>query len=308
MKTAYISHSHCCLHDMGSYHPESPERLRAIEGYLENTGLIEDVLQVRAQPAPIAALERAHPAQHVAWVRSQLPTEGLASIDPDTALCPHSIEAADLAAGAMVQAVDGVIAGDYGQAFCAVRPPGHHAEYDMSMGFCLFNNVAVGVKQAQAIHGLARIAVLDFDVHHGNGTVDIFKDDPSVLVCSSFQHPFYPGRKIDIQRSNIVYTPLQAGTGGSLFRKAIERDWLPALERQRPEMIFVSAGFDAHRDDPLGGLELVEDDYLWITGLIVNAANDYAGGKVVSILEGGYDLDALAHSVHAHIGRLNGSL
>lgn len=215
----------------------------------------------------------------------------------------------------MVQAVDGVVAGDFERAFCAVRPPGHHAEYDLSMGFCLFNNVAVGVKHAQATYDIKRVAVLDFDVHHGNGTVDIFKDDPSVLVCSSFQHPFYPGRQVDIQRPNIVNTPLGAGTEGSEFRRAIERDWLPALERHRPELIFVSAGFDAHRDDPLGGLGLVESDYVWVTDLIVNAANSYctgenaqSAGRIISILEGGYNLDALALSVHAHVGRLNENL
>ena len=304
MVTAYITHQDCCLHDMGSYHPESPARLKAIQAYLEANGLLEQVKSVLAEPATTEQLTRAHPAAHVARIRALAPAQGLASIDPDTLVGPHSIRAAELAAGAIVQAVNGVCEKHFDNAFCAVRPPGHHAEYTTSMGFCLFNNVAVGVKHAQVQWGLRHIAVLDFDVHHGNGTVDIFKDDPSVMVCSSFQHPFYPGRYADLQRPNIVNTPLAAGTDGEQFRQAIERDWLPALARHQPEMIFVSAGFDAHRDDPLGGLNLLEEDYAWVTQLIVKAAQQYAGGKLVSILEGGYNLQALARSVHAHVAEL----
>lgn len=305
ISSALITHEDCCLHDMGSYHPESPARLTAIREYLDGSGLLKELSVLQAQPALIEQIERVHPHQHVARIRAAGPEEGLVSIDPDTSLCPHSIRAADLAAGAIVQAVDGVCDKRFQNAFCAVRPPGHHAEQAISMGFCLFNNIAIGVRHAQAERGLTRIAVLDFDVHHGNGTVDIFKDDPSVMVCSSFQHPFYPGRYADIERPNIINTPLAAGTGGEQFRQAIERDWLPALERHQPEMIFVSAGFDAHRDDPLGGLNLVEDDYAWITRLIVKAARQYADGKLVSILEGGYDLDALAQSVYEHLGELS---
>lgn len=304
MTTAYISHSDCCLHDMGSYHPESPARLRAIHAYLEESGLLNQVLSLSAQPVTTEQLERAHPASHVARIRAAVPGHGLTSIDPDTALCPYSVQAAELAAGALVQAVNGVCEETFNNAFCAVRPPGHHAEYATSMGFCLFNNIAVGVRHAQERWGLEKIAVLDFDVHHGNGTVDIFKDDPAVMVCSSFQHPFYPGRYADLQRPNIVNTPLAAGTNGAQFRQAIERDWLPALERHKPAMIFVSAGFDAHRDDPLGGLNLLEEDYTWVTRLILQAAKHYAGGKLVSTLEGGYDLHALARSAHAHIAAL----
>ena len=304
MVTAYITHQDCCLHDMGSYHPESPARLKAIQAYLEANGLLEQVKSVLAEPATTEQLTRAHPAAHVARIRALAPAQGLASIDPDTLVGPHSIRAAELAAGAIIQAVNGVCEKHFDNAFCAVRPPGHHAEYTTSMGFCLFNNVAVGVKHAQVQWGLRHIAVLDFDVHHGNGTVDIFKDDPSVMVCSSFQHPFYPGRYADLQRPNIVNTPLAAGTDGEQFRQAIERDWLPALARHQPEMIFVSAGFDAHRDDPLGGLNLLEEDYAWVTQLIVKAAQQYAGGKLVSILEGGYNLQALARSVHAHVAEL----
>lgn len=304
MATAYLTHDDCGLHEMGIYHPESPERLRAIQDYLEQTGLLASLQVLEAQPVQISAIELAHPAAHVARIRAAQPQQGYAAIDPDTMLCLHSIRAADLAAGAVVQAVDGVCSGRFENAFCAVRPPGHHAEYETSMGFCLFNNVAIGVKHAQKVYGIKRIAVLDFDVHHGNGTVDIFKNEPAVLVCSSFQHPFYPGRYTDIKRPNIINTPLAAGTDGDRFRQAIERDWLPALATQRPEMIFVSAGFDAHRDDPLGGLNLTEDDFRWVTRLIVDAAGEYAANRLVSVLEGGYDLDALALSVHAHINEL----
>jgi len=304
MVTAYITHQDCCLHDMGSHHPESPARLKAIQAYMEANGLLEQVKSMLAQPATTEQLTHAHSAAHVARIRAAAPAQGLASIDTDTSVCPHSIRAAELAAGAIVQAVDGVCEKHFDNAFCAVRPPGHHAEYTTSMGFCLFNNVAVGVKHAQLQWGLTHIAVLDFDVHHGNGTVDIFKDDPSVMVCSSFQHSFYPGRYADLQRPNIVNTPLAAGTDGKQFRQAIARDWLPALARHQPEMIFVSAGFDAHRDDPLGGLNLLEEDYAWVTELIVHAAQQYAAGKLVSILEGGYNLRALARSVHAHVAEL----
>lgn len=301
MATAYITHQDCCRHEMGSFHPESPERLKAIHAYLKKSGLTDRLTHLQAEPATIRQLERIHPAKYVANLRLSQPRQGLTSIDPDTSLCPHSIRAAELAAGAVIQAVQGVCEETFENAFCAVRPPGHHAERETSMGFCLFNNIAVGVAHAQTEFQLDRVAILDFDVHHGNGTVDIFKDEPSVLVCSSFQHPFYPGRYSDIERRNIVNTPLVSGTGGDQFRQAIERDWLPALAQHKPKMIFVSAGFDAHRDDPLGGLNLLEEDYSWITGLIVDAANSYSKGRLVSVLEGGYELDALARSVGAHL-------
>ncbi len=304
MATAYITHQDCCRHEMGSFHPESPERLKAIHAYLEKSGLTERLTHLQAEPATTRQLERIHPAKYVANLRVSQPQQGLTPIDPDTSLCPHSIRAAELAAGAVIQAVQGVCEETFDNAFCAVRPPGHHAERETSMGFCLFNNIAVGVAHAQTEFQLDRVAILDFDVHHGNGTVDIFKDEPSVLVCSSFQHPFYPGRYSDIERPNIINTPLAAGTDGDRFRRAVERDWLPALELHKPEMIFVSAGFDAHQDDPLGGLNLLEEDYTWVTGLICQAANRYSKGRLVSVLEGGYDLDALARSVGAHVEAL----
>jgi len=303
MKTAVISHADCLLHDMGNGHPENPQRLLAVEQHFRDTCLIQDVVEREAQPASREHILRAHPEAHIDHVLATAPEEGIVSLDSDISLCPHSVSAANLAAGSLVQATNEIMAGDYQRAFCAVRPPGHHAEAAQSMGFCIYNGIAIGARHAMAGHGLERVAILDFDVHHGNGTVDIFKDDPSVLVCSSFQHPFYPYRYFDIERPNIVNTPLESGTRGDVFRKAIERDWLPALNRHQPQLIFVSAGFDAHKDDPLAGLELVEDDFAWITDLICHAANDYAEGRIISVLEGGYNPDALARSAFEHVAR-----
>ncbi|MEZ5525089.1 MAG: histone deacetylase family protein [Pseudomonadales bacterium] len=303
MKTAVISHPDCSLHDMGNSHPESPERLRAIEQHFQDTCLVQDVIELEARPATREQVLRAHPQSHVDYVLDLAPEEGLVALDPDTRLCPHSLSAANLAAGSIVQACDDVMNGDYQRAFCAVRPPGHHAEADTSMGFCIYNGIAIGARHAQVEHGLERIAILDFDVHHGNGTVDIFKDDPSVLVCSSFQHPFYPYKYFDIDRPNIVNTPLESGTRGEAFRNAVERDWLPALNRHRPQLILVSAGFDAHRDDPLAGLNLLESDYAWVTDLICHAANDYSQGRVISVLEGGYNPEVLARCALEHVAR-----
>ena len=220
---------------------------------------------------------------------------------------PPTLAAAALAAGAAADAVRALLNDEAKRAFCAVRPPGHHAEAGGAMGFCLYNNVALGAVTALADPRVTRVAILDFDVHHGNGTVDIFKDRPEVLVCSSFQHPFYPHRYTDLDRGHIVNTPLPAGTGSRAFRAAIERDWLPALERHKPQLILVSAGFDAHRLDPLAQLELEEADFRWVTELIVDQAEAYAGGRVASTLEGGYDLAALAQSAAAHVAALMGN-
>jgi acetoin utilization deacetylase AcuC-like enzyme len=204
----------------------------------------------------------------------------------------------------VIDAVNAVLDGDDQSAFCSVRPPGHHAESDAAMGFCFFNSIAVGADLALARPEISRVAVLDFDVHHGNGTAEIFKDRPEVLVCSSFQHPFYPHRYHDLVRPSIVNTPLPAGTGSQGFRAALEADWLPALETHKPDLILVSAGFDAHRDDPLAGLNLADDDYAWVAELILSAARSHSRGRMVSALEGGYDLAALARSVHAYLARL----
>jgi len=301
---AYFSHPDCLAHEMQPGHPERPDRLRAISSYLSATGLADDLLQREATPLAAVALESAHSTQYLQQLSDKVPREGLVAVDADTALGPQSLKAARLAAGAVSDAVTAVLDGTVRRAFCAVRPPGHHAEHSAAMGFCFYNSIALGVRAALQDSEIERVAVLDFDVHHGNGTVDIFKDQPQVLVCSSFQHPFYPYRYADIERDNIVNTPLPAGTTGSEFRHAIERDWLPALEKHRPQLIFVSAGFDAHKLDPLAQLELTEADFSWVSELIVNSAEQYANGRIVSALEGGYDLDALARSVHAHLEAL----
>jgi len=216
----------------------------------------------------------------------------------------HSLTAARHAAGAVVLATDLVATGECRTAFCAVRPPGHHAERNRAMGFCLFNNVAVGAAHALATHGVERVAIVDFDVHHGNGTEDIFSADPRVLMVSTFQHPLYPYSGLDHPAANMVNVPLAAGTGGAEFRDAVRDRWLPALERHRPEIVYVSAGFDAHREDPLAGLKLVEADYAWVTRELVALAAKHAKGRIVSTLEGGYGLSALGRSVAEHIREL----
>lgn len=301
MTTGYYTHEHCARHVMGEWHPEAPARLRAIQAYLQASGLLSELDERDVIKASREALTRVHPEPYLAWLDRLLPTEGLAYADPDTALNAFTLEAAALASGAVVDAVQRVLAGELHNAFCAVRPPGHHAERAQAMGFCFYNNVAVGACEALAGRRVERVAIVDFDVHHGNGTVDIFKDDERVMVCSSFQHPFYPFRYYDIDRPNIVNTPLAQGTPGKLFRNRVEEDWLAALDRHRPQLILVSAGFDAHRRDPLGGLELEESDYRWVTELIADVAARHADGRIVSVLEGGYDLDALARSVGAHV-------
>jgi len=299
------THEQYLAHDMGPGHPESPARLRALLAYLEDSGLMKGLEQRRPAPAGYEALAQIHTTTYLdelATAQARLSSEGgLVALDPDTALGPGSLEAADLAAGAAIAAVEAVLGGDHRRAFCAVRPPGHHAEAAGGMGFCIYNNVALGAVSALIHPEIDRVAVLDFDVHQGNGTVDICKDRPEILVCSSFQHPFYPHRYTDVRQENIVNTPLPAGADGPAFRKAVARDWLPALARHRPQLILVSAGFDGHRMDPLAQLMLDEKDFRWITELIVAEANRYAGGRVVSLLEGGYDLGALAQSAAAHV-------
>jgi acetoin utilization deacetylase AcuC-like enzyme len=302
---ALLADRACAWHDMGPGHPERPERVLAVLAHLEACGLAADCLRPQVADVDRAALCRVHPAGFVDAVEAAVPARGLRQINADTALCPRSLLAVRRAAGACVQATRDVLAGRYARAFCVVRPPGHHAERNAAMGFCVFNSVAVAAREALA-GGLARVAVLDFDVHHGNGTFDAFLDDDRVLVCSSFRHPFYPNRLVDPGRAHLVATKLPAGTPSAPFRQAIERDWLPALAAHRPRMLFVSAGFDAHRDDPLGGLRLGDDDFAWITQLIVDAARTYADGRVVSTLEGGYDLAALQRSAAAHLGALCG--
>ena len=247
-----------------------------------------------------------HDADYVDSIESAAPQHGIVQLDPDTAMNPFSYPAALHAAGAVVLGVDLVMAGKAENAFCNIRPPGHHAERARAMGFCIFNNVAIGVAHALAHHGLKRVAIADFDVHHGNGTENIFHDEPRVMLCSTFQHPFYPYCGADSGNDHIINVPLAAGTGGKGFREAVTRHWLPALERFQPELLLISAGFDAHRDDDMAMLKLTEPDYVWVTEELKRIAGRYAQGRIVSALEGGYELPALACSALAHLKVLSG--
>ncbi len=310
MTLAFYSHADCRAHFMGRGHPECPERLDAISDHLIATGLI-DALDLREPPlADEAQLARAHAALHVRELRAAM--EPLrqsgehCQIDPDTSAGPGSWQAALRAAGAAVAATDAVIDGSANTAFCAVRPPGHHATRDAAMGFCFFNNVAVAARHALDVRGLQRVAVIDFDVHHGNGTEDIVAGDERILMTSFFQHPLYPYSGAVPKGTNMVNVPIPPYARGPQVREAIEQMWLPRLEEFKPQMIFVSAGFDAHREDELGQLGLVEDDYAWITRQLVTLAGRHAQGRIVSCLEGGYHLGALARSVAAHLRVLGG--
>lgn len=310
MPTAYISHPDCRRHDMGAGHPECPQRLDAIDDWLIGSGLDVALERHEAQNVRLSDVELAHTHGYVAQLRDML--ESLAAsgesraIDPDTIANPYTWSAALRAAGAAVQATDMVLDGAVENAFCSVRPPGHHATRDQSMGFCFLNNVAIAARHALDVRGLQRVAVVDFDVHHGNGTEDILAGDERVLMVSIFQHPLYPYCGAVPKGENMVNVPVPAYTRGGEVREMIEAMWMPALERFKPEMIFISAGFDAHRDDDLGQLGLVEADYEWITWRIKELAERHARGRIVSCLEGGYHLGALARSVAVHLRVLAG--
>lgn len=308
MITSYISHSECMLHDMGPWHPESPHRISSINQQLERSGLAQELMHYNARAVTEEQVYRVHPQAHVRSLELSQPDEGemLVEIDDDTLIGPRTMHAASLAAGAVVRATEQILKNQADNVFCAVRPPGHHAERVESMGFCFLNNVAIGVEHARQNFGIKRVAIVDFDVHQGNGTVDIFKNDPDVLVCSSFQHPFFPWRFADSEWDNIVNTPLNAGCNSLEFRKKVEESWLPALQIHRPEMIFISAGFDAHKDDPMGETNLTEEDFYWVTKLLMDVAGTYCNNRIVSVLEGGYNLSSLAHSAHKHIEALKG--
>ncbi|MGH8678939.1 MAG: histone deacetylase family protein [Burkholderiales bacterium] len=301
MSTALVRHRECALHEMGAHHPESPARLAAIDDHLLSTGLLAHLVEVDAPLAERKNLIRVHESEYVDMVAAAAPRHGIVHLDPDTAMCPHSYQAARRAAGAVVHAVDLVMSGQAENAFCSVRPPGHHAERARAMGFCFFNNIAVGAAHAVEAHGLSRVAIVDFDVHHGNGTEDIFAENEHVMMVSTFQHPFYPYSGVDGRSERMVNCPLPAYSGSREFRETVEQAWIPALSHFRPEMILVSAGFDAHRDDDMAMLGLTDADYEWVTRKLKSIAQQHAKGRIVSSLEGGYELHALARCVASHL-------
>ena len=305
MSTLLFSHPCSLEHDTGGGHPERPDRVRAVLDALA-APRFDSLIRREAPPADVAQLTRVHLPLYVDSLLAAVPEVGRVQIDPDTALSAGSGDAALHAAGAMIAAVDAVLAGEANSAFCAIRPPGHHAEPDHGMGFCLFNNVAIGAAHARAHHGLGRVAVVDFDVHHGNGTQAMFQSEPEVLYASSHEYPLYPGTGAASEQGvgNVFNVPLESGSGSREFRREIERVVLPALEDFDPALILISAGFDAHARDPLASLRLEEDDFAWITGKLVDIAGEHCDGRIVSTLEGGYDLEALANSVTAHVGEL----
>ena len=305
MSTLLVTHPACLAHDAGAHHPERPQRLQAILKALEG----EEFSDLRRREAPEATIEqigRVHPPAFVRAVLEAMPKSGHAAFDADTICSPGSREAALRASGAVVAAVDAVASGEVRNAFCAVRPPGHHAEPMQPMGFCIFNNVGVGALHAREAHGLERVAVVDFDVHHGNGTQAMFERDPALFFASTHQYPLYPGTGARTERGvgNIVNAPLPPNAGSPEFRAAMERDVLPALRAFKPDFLLISAGFDAHRADPLASLNLEDEDYRWATERLVELARDCCAGRVVSTLEGGYDLGALASASQEHLRAL----
>jgi acetoin utilization deacetylase AcuC-like enzyme len=301
MQTAYLTHPACLKHEMSAGHPESPARIHAIEDQLIASGLMPYLAHYDAPEATREQLLRVHELAYVESVFAQSPQTGLVYLDGDTAMNPHTLSAALHAAGAAVKAVDLVMEGRAENAFCNIRPPGHHAGRASAAGFCLFNNVAVAAAHALAQYGLKRVAIADFDVHHGNGTEDIFHDDPRVMLCSTFRHPYYPYKGVGSGTEHMINVPLAAGASGEEFRAAVTKHWLPALERFQPQLLLISAGFDAHLEDDMGGLALRESDYIWVTERIKELAEKYASRRIVSVLEGGYALSALGRSATAHI-------
>jgi acetoin utilization deacetylase AcuC-like enzyme len=292
---------------MGPGHPECPDRLRAINEQMRSSGLLDELECLEAPLAGVEDLKRVHRGSYVDLIFENAPREGMVQLDPDTAMNPYSLAAARRAAGAGLLAVDEVMAGRVDNAFCAVRPCGHHATQMRSMGFCIFNNIGVAAAHALEKHGVQRVAIIDFDVHHGNGTEDMFSApqwQDKVLMSGFFQHPFYPYSGTEDPAPNMINVPLAAGSGGGAAREAVQREWLPRLQAFKPEMILISAGFDAHREDLLGGMALVEADYVWITRELMTLAAQHSQKRVISMLEGGYNLSALGRSAVAHVRAL----
>ena len=306
MQTAYISHPLCLKHDLGSHHPESAARIHAIEDQLIASGLMDYLQRHDASAATREQLLRVHNAQYIDLLASSVPAQGIVQLADDIALNPFTYQAALHAAGAVVLGVDLVMAQKVENAFCSVRPPGHHAERSHGMGFCYLNNLAIGAAHALVQHGLQRVAIVDFDVHHGNGTDNIFQNDPRVLLCSTFQHPFYPYSGAGNNNDHIINVPLAAGSDGEVFRAAVTEHWLPALEKFKPEFLLIAAGFDAHYSEELARLNLNEADYAWVSRTLKDMAKKHAQGRIVSALEGGYELHALGRSVLAHLRELSG--
>ncbi len=306
MQSAYISHPLCLKHDMGAHHPETPARISAIEDQLIASGLLSYLRHYDAPEATREQLQRVHDARYVEQVFATSPRQGMVELDGDTSMNPYTLPAALRAAGAAILAVDTVMAGEVENAFCNIRPPGHHAERGQAMGFCIFNNIAIAAAHALSHHGLQRIAIIDFDVHHGNGTEHFFHEDPRVLMCSTFQHPFYPYCGADSGNQHMLNVPLAAGAGSAEFRAAVTDVWLPALQAFQPQLLLISAGFDAHRDDDMSSLRFMDSDYAWVTEQLKAVAEQCCAGRIVSMLEGGYELHSLGRSAMQHIKALSG--
>ncbi len=307
MLPAYITHADCARHEMGPQHPECPERLGAINDMLLVKGLLDYMHAYQAPLATMGQLAHAHSSLYVAELMDASPAEGYHRVDPDTEMNPFTVQAALRAAGAVVQATDLVVSGEAPSAFCCVRPPGHHAERAAAMGFCFFNNIAVGIRHALTEHGIQRVALIDFDVHHGNGSEDIFRDDERVIMCSIFEQGIYPFTGENATGTNMVNVGLPSRSGSEKFREAVSTHWIPALDAFAPEIVYISAGFDGHREDDMGNLGLVEADYEWVTQQLMAVARRHSKGRVISCLEGGYVLSPLARSAAAHVKVLIGA-
>ncbi|MDX1610318.1 MAG: histone deacetylase family protein [Halofilum sp. (in: g-proteobacteria)] len=304
MTVAWITHPDCRRHEMGPDHPERPRRLEAIEDQLGASGLDILLRHVEAPAVTREQLLRVHDADYLDRLEAQVPEAGYFAIDDETAMNPYTLAAARRAAGAVIAGVDRVLGGESAAAFCAVRPPGHHAERDRAMGFCFYGNLAVGVAHAIEHHGLERVAVADFDAHHGNGTEHLLQDRAEVLLCSCYQHPLFPHWGPEDANRNAIHVPLAAGAKGTEFRAAIGDHWLPALEAFRPQLLLIGAGFDGHAEDEMSDLLLGDEDYAWVTRQLADVARRHAGGRIVSSLEGGYSLPALGRCVARHVDEL----